>query len=129
MKTTILKYDYYVQLALVVVSVVSTIAFWSVPVVIAGIQFVIGFYLLCSSFAHILMEHKSIGFFQWRVRHFFGSLAYLILLIAMAFGGLINGVTCIWMVVVVPQIVLVAYTVLCKKELEFIEEREFHILK
>lgn len=134
MKTTILKYDYYIQLALGVIDIVSMVCCWFIPYVIIGVQLLIGFYQLCSSGTHLLLQHKSIGFTQWRMKHFFGSLIYLVALYFTAYsgafnGGMLNSGLFIIAVVIVPQAVLFAYIILCKRELDFIEEREFHILK
>ncbi|HLP19882.1 MAG TPA: hypothetical protein VK174_06250 [Chitinophagales bacterium] len=129
MKTTILKYDYHLQLLLLVADGAVLIFIWYIPYMLLLFQLIIGFYQLCSSALHLFLQHKSIGFYQWRIKHFFGSVLYLTFLILLTYNGPYNAFLFIATVIVIPQAILFAYTLLCKRELNFIEEREFHILK
>ncbi len=129
MKTSILKWDLHLQLALAVIDFMAlSFSAYAIHILLLA-QFFIGAYQLCSSGVHLLLQHKSIGFFQWRVKHFWGSLVYLIFLIALVYGNEHNEILWFTGVILVPQAILFAYILLCKKELDFIEEREFHILK
>lgn len=129
MKTSILKWDLRIQLVLVLIDLLALAIAIEEPFFLMMAQLLIGLYQLCSSATHIFLQHKSIGFTQWRIRHFFGSLLYLVFLVVMGNAGYIGNAGFIALVIVVPQIILFANVLLCKKELDFIEEREFHILK
>ncbi|MFM2306914.1 MAG: hypothetical protein RLZZ367_1583 [Bacteroidota bacterium] len=129
MKTSILKWDLRVQIGMVVINLLAVATTLVEPTLLLIVQFLIGTYQLCSSALHIFLKHKSIGFTQWRVRHLFGSLLYLVFLAAFGSTDFMGAAGFVILVIIVPQIILFAYVGLCKKELEFIQEREFHILK
>ncbi|HLP52816.1 MAG TPA: hypothetical protein VK154_18135 [Chitinophagales bacterium] len=129
MKTSILKYDYYIQLLLLIADVAALLFAWYVPYLLLIFQLIIGLYQLCSSALHLFLQHKSIGFYEWRIKHFAGSVLYLAFLILLGCYGAYNAFLVIATVIVIPQAILFAYIMLCKRELDFIEEREFHILK
>ena len=129
MKTTALKWDVRIQLVLAVIDIAMlALSLYSAYFLLMA-QLLIGTYQLCTNAIHIFLQHKSIGFIQWRVRHLFGSLLYLVLLAVLANTGYMNTAGFVVLVVIVPQAILFAYVTLCKKELDYIEEREFHILK
>ncbi len=129
MKTNILKWDYYLQLGLGALNLAGLLFYWHTIYVLLALQAIIGLYQLCSNSLHIFLEHKSVGYFQWRQRHLSGSAGYVFLLLTM--GNLIpfNSFWFFLLVVTIPQLVIYSYVLLCKKELDFIEHREFHILK
>ena len=129
MKTSILKWDLRIQLGLALIDLLALAIAIEEPFFLMLAQLLIGGYQLCSSVTHIFLQHKSIGFTQWRIRHFFGSLLYLAFLIVLANTGYIANAGFIVLVIILPQAILFAYVTLFKKELDFIEEREFHILK
>ena len=106
MKTTILKYDYHFQLLLLVADVATLLFAWYIPYLLLAFQLIIGAYQLCSSGLHLFLQHKSIGFYQWRMRHFIGSVLYLAFLILLAYYGAYNAFVFIATVIVIPQAIL-----------------------
>lgn len=129
MKTSILKWDLRIQIGLSLIDLLALVIAIEEPIFLMLAQLLIGLYQLCSSATHIFLQHKSIGFTQWRIRHFSGSLLYLVFLFVMGNVVFIGNIGFTVLVIIVPQAILFAYILLCKNELDFIEEREFHILK
>jgi hypothetical protein len=129
MKTTILKWDYYLQVLLGIANLGVIAMAWAIPYLLLFAQLLIGFYQLCSSGLHLVLQHKSLGFVYWRFWHFTGSLIYLVFLGALVYAGVLNTVVFVFFFMIVPQVILYSYIWLCKKELNWLERNEFHILK
>jgi hypothetical protein len=131
MKTTILKWDYRLQLVLGIINLLGFVAFWYAAYIVLFFEVFIGAYQLISNGTNILLQHKSIGFTEWRKAHLICAILYVAFLIPMALYGIDSFDTFLFAVLflIMPQTFLYSYIVLCKKELDFIEQREFHILK
>ncbi|MCW5908178.1 MAG: hypothetical protein KIS94_09985 [Chitinophagales bacterium] len=129
MKTTVLKWDYRIQVVLGLVNLACVVVYWQIPYLLLFMQVVIGAYQLISSLLHLCMQHKSVGFVGWRMGHFFGSLAYLLFLGWLVWLNALNTVVFISCFMIIPQVVIYTYILLCKKELNYLLHREFFILK
>ncbi len=129
MKTTILKWDYRIQFVLGVLNVIGLVALWFLSYIILFFQVLLGLYQLTSSAIHILLNHKSLGFIKWRMLHFWGSLIYLVIVFSFVYKDEFHQVAWITFVIIIPQFILYTYIWLCKKELDWLEHNEFHILK
>ncbi len=131
MKTKILKYDVAVQTVLVVINLLTYLAFAldrDLGYLILILQFIIGMWQLTSSGLHLLLQHKSIGYMQWRALHFWGSVCYISLLAVLA-GWYYLYLLGLLLVVIIPQGILYAYFWLCRSELHYLQNREFFILR
>ena len=93
------------------------------------IQIFINLYHFFTNMVHLNANHRSVGFAQYRSYYQTLSLVYVPVgfILTLAFLGSLAFFIITWLII--PQIVLHAYIYLCKKELDFIEQREFHILK
>ena len=132
MKTKILKWDVVFQEVLIAGNILSIMLGCFVMkgffMYILVIQFIGGVAQLTGSGIHLHLQHKSIGFAFWRRLHFYGSLIYLAILFL--FSGKHNdGMVWFIMFFLIPQIIFYAYFILCFKELRFLKNREFHILR
>jgi hypothetical protein len=132
MSTQILKYDVGFQKFLIGLNLLFLILGLAVNkgffLYILGMQFIGGAAQLTGSGMHLMLQHKSIGFSFWRKVHFTGSVIYMVLL------GLLTKTDvdgALWFIAVfaIPQCIFYAYFFLCFKELKFLENREFHMLR
>jgi hypothetical protein len=129
--TAILKWDVTVQKGLMVLNSLLILATIFAPgflCVLLLLQFIEGLYQLISSGMHLHFPHKSIGFVKFRLIHFWGSLAYLCLLVLLCLDGH-GGVWMFLTAIVIPQCVFYGYFFLCYSELKQLQNREFHILR
>ena len=133
MKTKILKWDVVLQSLMIPFNLIFTLvpSFWFFLLLL---QFFEGIYQLISSGINLSMGHKSIGYKQYRQLHFIGSIAYIaflcLLIEAGSFmEGLIFKIAMLVFFVIIPQAISYAYFWLCKKELVYLQNREFFILK
>ena len=131
MKTMILKWDYRIQLILGLFNLAGFVAFWYLAYIVLFFQAILGLYQLTSNGVHLLLQHKSLGFTDWRKVHFFGSIIYAALLTPLLLWGInsFNSFLFALLLLIIPQAILYGYIFLCKRELDFLEQREFHILK
>jgi hypothetical protein len=129
--TAILKWDVTVQKGLMALNSLLILATIFAPgflYVLLPLQFIEGLYQLISSGMHLHFPHKSIGFIKFRLIHFWGSLAYLIILgfmLAYQPDGILMAITAL----LIPQCIFYAYFALCYTELKQLQNREFHILR
>ena len=132
MKTKILKWDVDIQLFLVAINTVLlslSLFLRDFAYAFLLLQFVEGAYQLMSSGINLLLNHKSLGFAELRRLHFFGSIAYLVVLFGVVTIDLSNALLAIALFIIVPQIIFYCYFLLCRRELQFLINREFHILR
>ena len=132
MKTKILNWDVNIQGFLVAANTLMLLLTLVVPdfvMLLLLLQFITGAYQLTSSGINLAMAHKSIGFISYRQLHFMGSVVYLIILFLMAKTCINNTAILICLFAAIPQAIFYAYFFLCVKELHFLQNREFHILR
>ena len=132
MKTKFLNWDVNIQWFLVAVNsllLLLTLLVHDFVMLLLLLQFFIGSYQLTSSGIHLAMSHKSIGFIGYRQLHFFSSVVYLVILSLITKTGINDTAILVCLFVVIPQVILYAYFFLCVKELHFLQNREFHILR
>ena len=132
MKTKILKWDVDIQIFLVAVNTMLlslSLFLRDFAFLFLLLQFIEGAYQLTSSGVNLLLNHKSLGFAELRRLHFFGSIAYLVILFGVVTIDVSNALIAISMFILVPQIVFYSYFLLCRRELRFLTNREFHILR
>jgi hypothetical protein len=139
MKTKILKWDLRIQ---VVLDAFNLLLF-AMPygwVVVGCFQPFFGCYHLLSSIVQLAANHKSTAFRAWRKRHLLLQIAYPLAGLALYFLITLNhinlpdnsiafNVLLAILGMVIPQLTFYANTWLCYRELQFLENREFFILK
>lgn len=100
-------------------------------------QIFLNIYHFITNSLHLKAQHRSVGFSYDRKRYMNLCLAYVpigcVITILLVYLWLLLPLLCAGMLFVmwfvIPQIVLHRYIYLCKKEVDFIEQNEFHILK
>ena len=131
--TAILKWDVMIQkllIALNTVLIIATLLSMSFFLLVLTLQFFGGLYQIISSGFHLRFPHKSIGFRQYRLLHFWGGLAYVSFLVLIGYCQLQpNQVIMALVLLVIPQCILYSYFALCYLELKQLQHREFHILR
>ena len=128
--TEFLKGDVAIQKGLIAINtllILSSIINPPFVVLILVLQFFGGLYQIITSGAHLCLQHKSIGYRQYRLLHFWSCLAYLCLLKLSSphLGNIVSTIT----VIIIPQCIFYSYFALCYYELRYLEHREFHILR
>jgi hypothetical protein len=128
--TATLKTDVTIQKGLVALNALVFLVSIVNPhflVIILPLQFFGGIYQLVSSGIHLRLAHKSLGYRQYRLLHFWGCLAYLcaIILWSPHLGQIVPTI----FVVIIPQVIFYCYFALCYFELKQLQHREFHILR
>ena len=129
--TEILKWDVDLQKILVVINVVALLG-----MLVDGGLFYVWFYSLAisgtlqiiSNVVHLLLAHKSIGYASLRLWHFWCSLLYIFFFVAI-FNALGADVLRWVTMIIIPETVFFAYFTLCSHELNYLQHREFHILR
>ena len=121
----------FINLAFIIAGIVNANYF----VLVVMFQACINIYHFITNFIHISVEHKSLGFTKYR--HGYTLLTLIYVPVGMFISYFIvfflkepyiwAFYTIVWLII--PQVVLHLYIYLCKKEVEFIEQNEFHILK
>ncbi len=132
MKTKFLNWDVNIQGVLVAANSLMLLLTLAVPdfvMLLLLLQFITGAYQLTSSGIHLAMGHKSIGFIGYRQLHFMGSVLYMIALYLITKTGINNTAVLVVLFAVIPQTIFYAYFFLCLRELHFLQNREFHILR
>jgi hypothetical protein len=128
--TAILKSDVTFQKALIAINVLAILAcvinFYFIMAILL-LQLFGGLYQLASSSINLRLNHKSIGYRQYRLLHFWGGLTYvcIIMLWSPHLGQIISTI----FVLLIPQCIFYAYFALCYNELKYLQHREFHILR
>lgn len=100
-------------------------------------QIIINVYHFITNAIHLKAEHRSLGFSYQRKRYINLCIGYVpiccAITIVLIYLWLLLPLLCVGvffvMWFVIPQIELHRYIYLCKKEVDFIEHNEFHILK
>lgn len=132
------KVDLYFQYLVAIVNIAITMLGFAESVyfvILLVMQLFINIYHFCTNYAHLQAKHRSVGFAKYRELYKNLTLVYvptaslMTVILQKADNHFVTLplLTVIWLVV--PQFVLYAYIYLCKKEIDFIERNEFHILK
>lgn len=131
MKTGILKWDVFIQAFLLVINTAVLAGFIYEAanpkpegglffILLLWLETIIGVYQLISNGLHLLLNHRSIGFVFWRL---------LITGVVIIYWTVLTLTQPTIFLLVVHQVLMYAYAYLCYRELEFLERREFFILK
>jgi len=131
--TEILVWDVRIQKGLAILNALLILASLFGPLIylLLFLQLLECPYQLISSGLHLGFPHKSIGYRQYRLIHFWGGLAYLALF-AFVFIQLLNQPhdrLLLLTGVIIPQCIFYGYFALCYRELKQLQSREFHILR
>ncbi len=132
------KVDLYFQYIIAIANITVTMAGFAENVyfvILLIMQLFINIYHFCTNYAHLQAKHRSVGFTKYREFYKNLTLVYvptaslMTVILQQADNHLLTFpfLTVIWLIV--PQFVLYAYIYLCKKEIDFIEQNELHILK
>ena len=131
MKTKILKWDVDIQKFLIVVNIIVFVAMisngglsnvWFFSMALSG------FFQIIGNAIHILVGHKSIGYRNLRLWHFWCSLFYIYFFFAIFYAFAVVALRWVF-VIIIPEAAFFAYFSLCYHELKYLQHREFHILR
>ena len=133
MKTKILNWDVNIQWVLIGLNLlILCLLLWS-PYFIGVLLYaevVLGIYQLTSGGVNLALNHKSAGFRSLRQWHLGGAVIFMLVIEHLnKSGGTDNMFIDLAFMVVVPQVVFHAYFILCRKELHYLQNREFFILR
>lgn len=133
------KADLYIQYFLVAINFGLGIFSLTTPagvLLMLTFQIVINLYHFFTNFAHLEANHKSIGYTKYRLFYHRLTLIYVPTAALITYAIIDLGIehtlsiaTLLLIWLIIPQIVMHAYVYLSTKEANFIEQREFHILK
>jgi hypothetical protein len=129
MKTNILKWDYRLLLVLSSINAAAMLSCFYIGYFSLFIEAIVVGYQFVSNGLHLFLNHKSIGFKNLRVYYLTITIVYALLIAVAIYYNPFNRVLFVVALMLIPQLLTSAYTWLCKKELNFLERREFHILK
>lgn len=128
----LLRTDLYIQYGLAAINLCALLATAISResfVALMVVQVTINVYHFCTNLIHINAKHRSLGFARYRDTYFDLTMIYVPIFMVLSFmlWWLPGFMLIVWLII--PQIVLHLYIYLCKKEVDFIEQNEFHILK
>lgn len=118
MKTTLIKTDFAIQVALVIIDLaLLMISFLANEVFffLMCMQFMVGAYQMMSSMVGLFVNQNTF-YYAYRKQHFFGSLLYLVFMcgvfaldVVRLDGSTLSMVMALIIIVVVPQLIMCAY--------------------
>lgn len=135
---TLSQVDLYIQYALITVNIIITMLGVAMPpffLLLAIVQLFINIYHFVTNLMHLYARHRSVGFTSYRQQYFWLTVIYVPVASLLTWLIVITNTDTLLMIfaviiwLIVPQVVLYAYTYLCYSEFEFIEQNELHILK